>query len=210
MYSEGTGWTLLFHPDLIRRSNLGKTIREFNFFNYEVHEALHVSDKEKKSLEDLLAKIEDEYNQNIDKHSQELIVMNIEMILQYSQRFYDRQFYTRTNLNKDILSKFEDVLNHFYAEDKQLNHGVLSVKYCATEMGMSSNYFGDLIKNETGRSAKDHIQDFIIDKGKLLLLGSSEPVSQIAYSLGYEHAGSFNKLFKARTGISPTKYRDLN
>ena len=206
----GSGWTLLFHPDLIRKSELGRTIDQFSFFNYEVHEALHLSDDEKKSLTELAQKIEKEYNQNIDRHSQELIIANIEMLLKYSKRYYDRQFFTRTNLNKDLISKFENVMTGYYQSDSPSQHGVLSVRYCAERLNMSSNYLGDLIKNETGRSAKDHIHDFIIEKAKTNIIGSNETITEIAYNLGFEYPQSFNKLFKAKTGMSPTAYRNLN
>ena len=205
-----SGWTLLFHPDLIRKSELGRTINKFSFFNYEVHEALHLSDDEKKSLTELVQKIEKEYNQNIDKHSQELIIANIEMLLKYSKRYYDRQFYTRTNLNKELISKFEEVMTKYYQSDSPSQHGVLSVRYCADTLHMSSNYLGDLIKNETGRSAKDHIHDYIIEKAKTAIIGSNKTITEIAYNLGFEYPQSFNKLFKARTGMNPSKYRRLN
>lgn len=209
-YKDGKGWTLLFHPDLLRKSELGNTIENYSFFGYEVSEALHLSDEEKKSLTELANKIEKEYNQNIDRHSQELIIANIEMMLKYCKRYYDRQFYTRTNLNKDIISKFEKVLHDYYNSDTPTEHGVLTVKYCAHTLAMSSNYLGDLIKSETGRSAKDHIQDYIIEKAKTSIMGSNDPISEIAYNLGFEYPQSFNKLFKARTGMSPSKYRNLN
>lgn len=207
VYSESSGWTLLFHPDLVRKSQLGKEIENYSFFGYGVNEALHLSEDEKNSLTELVQKIEKEYKQNIDKHSQELIIANIEMLLKYSKRFYDRQFYTRTNLNKDIISKFEMVMSDYYRSNQPNELGVLSVKFCAQQLNMSSNYFGDLIKNETGQSAKEHIQNFIIEKAKTRIISSAEPLSQIAYDLGFEYPQSFNKLFKAKTGISPGAYR---
>lgn len=207
---NSSGWTLLFHPDLIRKSELGKTIDDYSFFDYCLTEALHVSEKEIISLNALVNKIQIEYNQNIDKHSQELIIANIEILLKYSKRYYDRQFYTRTNLNKDLISKFERLMTKYYQSDSPSQHGVLSVKYCADSLNMSSNYLGDLIKNETGRSAKDHIHDYIIEKAKTNLIGSNDTVSEIAYGLGFEYPQSFNKLFKAKTGMSPSEYRNLN
>ncbi|NRB47407.1 MAG: AraC family transcriptional regulator [Saprospiraceae bacterium] len=206
----GKGWTLIFHPDLIRKSELGQAIEEYSFFNYEVHEALHLSDDEKRSLTDLVKKIEEEYQKNIDKHSQEIIIANIEMILKYSNRYYDRQFYTRSNWHKDLISKFEHVVKNYYQSGKAEEMGVLSVQYCAEALAMSSNYLGDLIKMETGRSAKDHIRDYVIEKAKTKLLGANQSISEIAYSLGFEYPQSFNRLFKARTGMSPSKYRRLN
>lgn len=208
---EGSGgWTLIFHPDLIRTSNLGSTIEDYSFFDYNANEALHLSDQERIALTDLVSKIELEYNQPIDKYSQELIVTNIELLLKYCKRYYDRQFYTRSNLNKDVFSAFEQVMKHYYQSENALSNGVLSVKYCAQQLNMSPNYLGDLLKNETGKSAKEHIQTYIIEKAKNLILGSNENISEIAYRFGFEYAQSFNKLFKAKTGMSPTSYRNQN
>lgn len=208
--ANASGWTLLFHPDFIRKSELGLTIEQYSFFNYSVYEALHLSDDEKQTLTELVQKIEKEYHQNIDRYSQEIIIANIEMILKYCKRYYDRQFYTRTNLNKDWIAKFEQLMSDYYHSEKPQALGVLSVKYCANELAMSSNYLGDLIKKETGRSAKDHIQDYIIERAKTQIIGSNASVSEIAYSLGFEYPQSFNKLFKARTGMSPRTYRGMN
>ncbi len=205
-----SGWTLLFHPDLIRKSELGKSIENYSFFNYDLNEALHLSEKEKKSITDLTCKIKEEYNQNIDKHSQELIVSNIDLLLKYSKRFYDRQFFTRTNLNKDILVDYNRILNEYYNSDKPILNGVLTVKECAEQLNFSVNYLGDLIKSETGKSAKDYIQEYVVNKAKTKLLGTTENVSQIAYSLGYEHPQGFNKLFKSKVGLNPSQYRNLN
>lgn len=205
-----SGWTLLFHPDLIRKSELGRTIENYSFFNYDLNEALHLSESERNSITDLVVKIQEEYNQNIDKHSQELIIANIEMLLKYSKRFYDRQFFTRTNLNQDLLSQFNKVVRTYYNSENPIESGVLSVKECAKQLNLSVNYLGDLIKSETGRSAKDQINDYVIEKAKNQLLGSNESVSQIAYSLGFEYPQGFNKLFKTKVGISPSEYRNLN
>lgn len=202
-----SGWTLLFHPDLIRKSELAKTIDNYTFFGYAINEALHVSEKEKQSLNDLIEKIQDEYNQNIDKHSQELIISNIEILLKYSKRFYDRQFYTRTNFNKDVLSSFNEIVKNYYNSEKPIHQGILTVKECAEQLNFSTNYLGDLLKAETGRNAKEHIQEYVIEKAKTQLLSSEEGISQIAYSLGFEYPQSFNKLFKAKVGLSPSQYR---
>lgn len=208
---EGSsGWTLLFHPDLLRKSELGKSIEDYSFFDYDLSEALHLSDREKILLDQLVQKIQEEYEQNIDKHSQDLILANIEMLLKYSKRFYDRQFYTRTNLNKDVLADFDKVLKSYYASESPFQQGVLTVKACATALNLSVKYLGDLIKAETGRNAKDHIHDYVIEKAKTMLLGTNEPVSQIAYSLGFEYPQGLNKLFKAKVGVSPSQYRNFN
>lgn len=205
-----SGWTLLFHPDLIRKSELGKTIGDYSFFDYSLSEALHLSEDEIEALNDLVQKIQKEYNQNIDKHSQELIIANIELLLKYSKRFYDRQFYTRTNLNKDVLDEFNGIVMQYYKCGDAAAHGVLSVKQCAQSLNLSTNYLSDLIKSETGISAKSHIQEYVIDLAKTKLLGSNDSVSEIAYSLGFEYPQGFNKLFKAKVGSSPTAYRKMN
>ena len=207
---EGSGWALMFHPDLIRKSELGQNIDDYNFFSYDVHEALHLSDDEKKWVAEIVNKIEIEYSQNIDRHSQKLIVSNIELLLDYCTRYYDRQFYTRTNLNKDVVSKFDHLLKGYYRSDKPLMHGIPSVKYCGTELNMSPNYLSDLLKKETGRNAQEHIHDYLISRAKTKLLSSPEPVSRIAYDLGFEYPQHFSKIFKNKTGMSPTEYRSLN
>jgi AraC-like DNA-binding protein len=207
---ESGGWSLLFHPDLIRKSRLGKTIDDYSFFSYEANEALHLSDEEKQSINEILDKIIREYSQNIDKHSQKLIISNIELILDYCTRYYDRQFYTRTNLNKDVVSRFESLLKEYYGSGKALEQGIPSVAYCGAELNMSSNYLSDLLKKETGRNAQEHIHFFLIEKAKTELLSSGESISQIAYGLGFEYPQHFSKIFKAKTGMSPVEYRNLN
>ncbi len=208
--AEDPGWALLFHPDLIRKSELGKTIENYSFFSYDITEALHLSDEEKQSLDELVVKIEKEYQQNIDRHSQKLIISNIELLLDYCTRYYDRQFYTRSNLNKDVLAKFENLLRHYYSDKNQFTKGIPSVNYCGKELNMSPKYLSDLLKKETGRNAKTHIDDFLINKAKNHLLRSTEPVSEIAYTLGFEYSQHFSKIFKAKTGMSPSEYRNLN
>ena len=203
-------WILLFHPDLIRKSELGKKIGSYSFFNYESHEALHVSEDEKQSLHEIIIKIEKEYSQNLDKHSQELIVSNIKLLLDYCTRYFDRQFYTRANLNKDIVSKFELMLKQYYQSDRPAEMGIPSVVYLGKEMGMSPYYLSDLLKKETGRNTIEHIHFFIIDKAKTLLLSSSKSVSEIAYDLGFGYPQHFATVFKNKTGNSPSEYRNLN
>ena len=209
-YQGASGWTLLFHPDLISKSELGKIINNYSFFNYETNEALHLSDDEKKSLTELVTKIEKEYHQNIDKHSHELMVSNIDLLLKYCKRYYDRQFFTRTNLNKDLIARFENIVLDYFNSEKAGDLGVLTVNYCAGEMNMSANYLGDLLKNQTGIGAKEHIQGLLIEKAKTKILTTEKPISEIAYDFGFEYPQSFNKLFKSKTGLTPTKYRSLN
>ena len=204
------GWTLFFHPDLIRKSELGKNIRNYSFFSYETHEALHLSDEEKASLTQLVRKIESEYRQNIDRHTQKLIIANIELLLDYCTRYYDRQFYVRSNLNQDLVTRFEGLLTAYFDCEQSLQSGLPTVKYCGEQLNMSASYLSDLLKKQTGRTAQQHIQDTIIDRAKTLLLGTQEQVSQIAYGLGFEYPQHFSKMFKARTGMSPAHYRRIN
>lgn len=209
-YENDKGWTLLFHPDLIRNSNLSDKMNQYSFFNYEVNEALHLSDEELKTIEDLLDKIVKEYSQNLDKHSQNLIISNIELLLDYCVRFYDRQFYMRTNLNSDVISKFERLLQKYYQSKRVHDLGIPSVKYCANELNLSSNYLSDLLKKETGKTAQEHIHLFIIDKAKNNLLNSNNSISDIGYELGFEYPQHFSNLFKSKTGMSPSEFRNYN
>ncbi|MEW8051217.1 MAG: helix-turn-helix transcriptional regulator [Candidatus Thiodiazotropha sp.] len=208
--SQESGWTLLFHPDLIRKSTLGKNIDQYSFFSYEINEALHLSEDERAGITELVKKIESEYQQNIDRHTQKLIVANIELLLDYCTRFYDRQFYVRTNLNQDFVSRFENLLKGYFESEQSLEFGLPSVKYCGEQLNMSPSYLSDLLKKETGRTAQQHIQDTVIDRAKTLLLSTDEQVSQIAYGLGFEYPQHFSKLFKNRTGMSPAEYRKIN
>ena len=204
------GWTLAFHPDLIRKSTLSDKIDTYNFFNYDVNEALHLSEEELATIEDLLDKIVKEYNQNLDKHSQNLIIANIELLLDYCMRFYDRQFYTRTNLNTDIVSRFERLIKAYYQTEMVHEIGIPNVQYFANELNFSSNYLSDLLKKETGKSAQEHIHLFLIDRAKNTLLNSGQSISEIGYALGFEYPQHFSNLFKSKTGMSPSEYRKLN
>lgn len=204
------GWTLAFHPDLIRKSTLSDKIDSYSFFNYDVNEALHLSEDELGTIEDHLDKIVKEYSQNLDKHSQNLIVSTIELLLDYCTRFYDRQFYTRTNLNTDVVSKFERLLRAYYQRDTVNESGIPSVQYFAKELNFSSKYLSDLLKKETGKTAQEHIHLFVIERAKNTLLNSSDSISEVGYSLGFEYPQHFSNLFKLKTGMSPREYRSLN
>ncbi len=204
------GWTLAFHPDLIRKTSLAEKMSQYSFFNYEVNEALHLSEEELGTIEDLLDKVVKEYSQNLDKHSQKLIISNIELLLDYCTRFYDRQFYTRSNLNLDYVSKFEKLLKRYYEKEDVLEKGVPNVKYLASELNFSSSYLSDLLKKETGKTAQEHIHLFVIERAKNQLLSSKNSISQIGYSLGFEYPQHFSNLFKSKTGLSPSEYRNLN
>ena len=207
---DDSGWSILFHPDLIRKSDLGRTINTYSFFDYSANEALHVSDREKQMLADLVRRIEIELQQNIDKHSQELIVINLEAIMTYCRRYYDRQFYTRTNLNSDFITQFEKYLEDYFSSGDLLKKGLPTVTQCGEALNMSGSYLSDLLKLETGKSAKAHIHAYIIDKAKTILLNTNSSISTVAYDLGFEYPQHFSKLFKSKTGMSPSEYRILN
>lgn len=198
---------LLFHPDLIRGTSLGRDIKRYSFFSYESNEALHLSDQEKKIVLDCLEKIQIELEHAIDKHSKRLIAMNIELLLDYCMRFYERQFITRSKTNKDVLVKFEQLLDEYFIEDTPKQEGLPTVKYFADKICLSSNYFGDLIKKETGKTAQEYIQNKIIELAKEKILGSDRTVSQIAYELGFQYSQHFNRLFKKSVGCTPNEYR---
>lgn len=207
---DPNGWSLVFHPDLFRKSDLAHKIRRYSFFNYESKEALHVSKQERKTIEDLLEKVVQEYQQSPDRHSQNLITSTLELFLDYCLRFYDRQFFSRTNLNNDIIAKFENFLSEYFESGSIQEKGVPTVEYCAKELNFSPNYLSDLLKKETGRSALEHIHSFIIEKAKNRLLNSTDTIGLIAYSLGFDYPQRFSNLFKAKTGMSPKQYRSLN
>ena len=204
------GYALVFHPDLIRGTSLGRIIHEYNFFSYNANEALHLSERERQIVLDCFSKIDFELQQNIDKHSKKLIASNIELFLNYCDRFYDRQFITRDNVNKGILEKFEELLNGYFSSDKPQNMGLPSVAYFAEELHLSANYFGDLIKKETGKSAKEYIQNKIIDIAKNKTFDSNKTVNEIAFELGFKYPQHFTRLFKNVTGYTPNEYRMLN
>ncbi len=209
-YFQPNGWALLFHPDLIHGTSLGKHIKEYNFFSYEVHEALHLSEQEKQIILDCFAKIEIELKRGIDKHSKTLIVSNIELFLNYCVRFYDRQFILREHVNKDILDRFDSLLDDYLQSDKAQMLGLPSVSYCAEQLNLSANYFGDLIKKETGKSAQDYVQTKLIDIAKEKIFDTSKSVSEIAYELGFKYPQHFTRLFKQKVGNTPNEYRMMN
>lgn len=201
------GWVLLFHPDLINKSSLGKKMSEYTFFSYDSYEALHLSDMERQTVTNIVMTIKDEYSRNLDVHSQDLIISNLELLLNYCKRFYGRQFITRTNVYKDVVIRFEEFLRSYFDSNKPESQGLPSVKYCAQEMSYSPNYLSDLLKKETGKSAQEHINFYLVEKAKNMLLGTQEPVNRIAHSLGFEYPQHFSKLFKNKTGMSPAEYR---
>lgn len=204
------GYALVFHPDLIIGTSLAKNIQDYSFFGYQFHESLHLSKKERELILDCFDKIKYELDHAIDKHSIKLIVANIELFLNYCTRFYDRQFITRNNPNKGVLERFETLLNDYYRSEKPQSLGLPSVAYCAAELNLSANYFGDLIKKETGKTAQEYVQTKIIDIAKELIYAHSKSVAEIAFELGFKYPQHFTRLFKLKVGVSPNEYRSLN
>ena len=204
------GYALVFHPDLIHGTSPGRHIQDYTFFGYQSNEALHLSERERKIVLDCFSKIDYELEHAIDSHSKRLIVSNIELFLNYCVRFYDRQFITRDTVHKGVLERFENLLNDYFQTDKPQAIGLPSVAYCANELNLSSNYFGDLIKKETGKTAQEYIQMKVIDVAKEKIFDQSKSVNQIAYELGFKYPQHFTRLFKQRVGQSPNEYRSLN
>ncbi|MCM1176120.1 MAG: helix-turn-helix transcriptional regulator [Bacteroidales bacterium] len=201
------GWALCFHPDLIRGTSLGSHIKEYSYFSYENNEALHLSQKEREIFVDCLQKISLELEHDIDRLSRRLISTNIELLLDYCLRFYERQFITRQNVNQDILMRFETLLDNYFSSGQAQQEGLPSVKWCAGKLCLSANYFGDLIKKETGKTAQEHIHNRLIDMAKEQILNPSFSISQISYSLGFQYPQHFTRMFKKATGMTPLEYR---
>jgi Response regulator containing CheY-like receiver domain and AraC-type DNA-binding domain len=209
-YFQPQGWALVFHSDLIRGTSLSHKMKEYTFFSYEVNEALHLSDKEEQIVLDCLNKIDFELRQSIDKHSRTLIVSNIELLLNYCIRFYDRQFITRANANSDILVKFEKILDDYFQSEKPQTLGLPSVEYFANQLFLSANYFGDLIKKETGKSAQEYVYLKLMDIAKEKVLDTTKSINEIAYELGFKYSQHFSRMFKKNVGYTPTEYRLQN
>lgn len=204
------GHVLAFHPDLIHGTSLGRHIDDYSFFSYQSTEALHLSEKERKIVLDCFERIRHELEQGTDKHSKKLIASNIELFLNYCVRFYDRQFITRSKLNQGVLEQFERLLNGYFQSDKPQTIGLPSVSYFAARLHFSPNYFGDIIKKETGKSAYEYIQLKIMDIAKEKILDPSVTISEVAYELGFKYPAHFTRSFKKSTGFTPIEYRHLN
>ncbi|MGN7203166.1 helix-turn-helix domain-containing protein [Pedobacter sp. SAFR-022] len=204
------GHGLVFHPDLIRGTSLAKVLGDYHFFSYHTNEALHLSSKERQLILDLFQKVKSELEQSIDKHSKKLVASTVELLLNYCDRFYDRQFITRETANKGVLENFEELLNGYFKSEKPYTIGLPSVAYCAEQLHFSANYFGDLIKKETGKTAQEFIQEKIIDVAKDKIFERDRSVSEIAYELGFRYPQHFIRLFKKRVGHTPNEYRILN
>lgn len=201
---------IVFHPDLIRGTSLGKNIKKYTFFSYAVNEALHLSQQEKGIVMDCLSKISIELEHPIDKHSKELIAMNIELLLNYCMRFYERQFITRSDANRDALTRFEQLLDEYFHSQQPEHDGLPSVRYFADKICLSPNYFGDMIKKETGITPQERIQEKIIELAKEQIVETDHTVSQIAYTLGFQYPQHLCRLFKKKVGCTPNEYRAQN
>ncbi len=208
--SSEKGIGLFFHPALLNGSALGKNINHFSFFNYEAVEALHVSEEEKNILMNCIANIEKEYVQRIDKHTQKLVVSNIELLLNYCERFYDRQFLTREKVSSDIIQQFEILLNDYFSDDLLAKTGLPDVGYFAEKLNLSTYYLSDILNKFTGKTTQEYIHLKIAEKAKEMLWSTDKPISIIAYELGFEHPSHFSKLFKSKVGTSPKDFRNLN
>lgn len=204
------GLALVFHPDLIKGTSLAKTIHEYSFFSYNSYEALHVSEKERGLINICFGNIETEIKQNIDKHSKKILVANIELLLKYCSRFYDRQFITRETANHQLIERFENLLTDYILSENLQNIGLPSVTYFAEELHLSPNYLGDILKKETGKTTLELIHLKIIDLAKDKVMDTTKSVSEVAYDLGFKYPQHFTRLFKQKVGVSPNEWRGLN
>jgi AraC family transcriptional activator of pobA len=202
-----TGWLLLIHPDFIWNTSLAKTIKQYEFFGYGVNEALFLSEKEENIITGILQNIRQEYHSNIDKFSQNIIIAQIELLLNYCERFFQRQFLTRKKSSHQLLEKVEIMLDDYFKSDSLINQGLPTAQYIAASLNVSPNYLGSLLKSLTGQTTQQHIHQKLIDKAKEKLSTTNLSVSEIAYELGFEHSQSFSKLFKSKTALSPLAFR---
>jgi AraC-like DNA-binding protein len=203
---QDAGYALFFHPDLLFNHALVAKIKSYGFFSYAVNEALHLSEKEEKNIADIFVKIDEEY-QHIDRHTQEVILTQIELLLNYGNRFYERQFITRQAANHAVLIKMEQLMNDYFDRQETLKNGIPTVEYLAAQLKLSPHYFSDLIKSLTGQSAQQHIQEKMIERAKEYLSVTDLSVAEIAYQLGFKYPQSLNKLFKRKTTVSPLEFR---
>jgi AraC family transcriptional activator of pobA len=204
---QQSGWMLLFHPDFLWNTPLAKSIKQYDYFDYAVHEALFLSDKEENILNGIIRNIEQEYHSNIDKFSQTIIIAQMELLLSYSERFYQRQFITRKIANHQVLDKLEGILTDYFNSDALAKQGLPTVSYVADALNVSPGYLSGLLKTLTGQSTQQHIHHTLIEKAKEKLSTTGLSVSEIAYALGFEHPQSFSKLFKTKTQLSPLEFR---
>ncbi len=204
------GWALCFHPEFLSKTPLAGLMKEYSYFSYNASEALHLSEQERRTVIDCLTKIKEELQYPVDKHSKSLIADNIKLLLDYCERFYDRQFITRENLNSDILARFETLLDDYFHSGKPVTEGLPTVRYCADKLCLSPNYLSDLLKKETGESALKHIQQKTLEMAKERVFNTRKSVSEIAYELGFQYPQHFSRWFKKQVGCTPNEYRTVN
>lgn len=204
---QGSRLALLFHPDLLNGTTLGKKMREYTFFSYNSNEALHLSEKERMLIQNCLDQIEYELSLPEDNYSKQIVVSSLQMFLDYCSRFYDRQFTTRETANMDLLTKLESLIDNYFHSGEARRRGFPTVKYCAAELNLSANYLSDLLRNETGNSALNYIHSKLIELAKTELTTTDKTINEIAYSLGFEYSPHFTRLFKKYEGVTPTEYR---
>lgn len=207
LQEKPSGWLLLIHPDFIWNSPLAKNIRQYEFFDYSVGEALMLSDKEKAKINSLIDDIEQEYNNNLDHFSQDIMIAHIETLLTYSQRFYHRQFLTRKKAHHQVLDRLEKLLADYFNSDELIRKGLPTVNYVAQQLNMSPTYLSSLLRVLTGQNTQQHIHDKLIGRAKEMLSTTDLTVSEVAYALGFEHLQSFSKLFKSKTSQTPMAFR---
>ncbi len=209
-YLNLEGWGLFFHPDFLLRSELHTSIREFNFFSYDLNESLHLSGKEKAILSDSVKRIGDELSNNLDATSHTLMVSNIELMLNYCKRFYLRQFITRAQFDVGYIAQFKKLLSAYFEKEMQREHGIPEVRYFADQLHLSPKYFSDLVRNETGHNAQSIIHEHILELAKGQLVNSQDTISEVAFSLGFDYPQYFSRMFKKLTGMSPVAFRNIN
>jgi AraC-like DNA-binding protein len=202
-----SGWWLVFHADFLTATNLAKKIKNYGFFSYDVHEALHLSENEEQMLESIFRNIEHEYKSSIDHFSQDVMVSQLELLLNYVNRFYNRQFITRKKVNHDIVSKLDEMIENYFNSPHPFHSGLPSVQWLSENLKVSSNYLNDMLKSLSGQTTQQYIHEKMVDRAKLILSTTNLSVSEIAFSLGFEHPQSFNKFFKIKTQVTPLQYR---
>lgn len=205
---QHSGWMLLIHPDFIWNTSLAKNIKKYNYFDYSVNESLFLSPKEESVINNILENIKQEYHSNMDKFSHDIIIAQLEVLLNYAERFYQRQFLTRRKTNHKILENLESILNDYFDNDTLITKGLPTVHKIAEKLNMSANYLSELLKVLTGLNTQQHIHQKIIEKAKLKLSTTDLSATEIAYELGFEHPQSFSKLFKTKTNLTPLEFRN--